>query len=160
VVDVDPIMTAAIAARTQVGLFVIVLWRLAGRPILGALVTALDLTSDADTRHETVQLRALVELVALAGIGVLFSVSTREPSTDGMTMPCSRSWMSSGVVLRMSASWNSDSPRSSRNCRMGFIMARLPTAWLDRCASPGGVPLVTGFLVTPDAPGQGAPVPR
>jgi uncharacterized BrkB/YihY/UPF0761 family membrane protein len=94
VVDVDPNLTAAIAARTQVGLFVIVLWRLAGRRILGALVTALDRVSDADTRHETVQLRALVELVALAGIGVLFSVSTREPSTDGMTMPCSRSWMS------------------------------------------------------------------
>jgi len=94
VVDIDPIMTAAIAAQTQIGLFVIVLSLLAGRRILGALVTALNFASDADTRHEKGQRRALVELVALAGIGVLFSVSTREHSTDGMTMPCSRSWIS------------------------------------------------------------------
>jgi uncharacterized BrkB/YihY/UPF0761 family membrane protein len=39
VVDIAPIMTAAIAARTQVGLFVIVLSLLAGRRIFGALVT-------------------------------------------------------------------------------------------------------------------------
>ena len=68
----DPIVAAAIAARGQVGLLVIVLWLLAGRRILGALVTALDRVSDVDARRETVQRRALVELIALAGIGLLF----------------------------------------------------------------------------------------
>ena len=72
VVDVDPIVAAAIAARGQVGLSVIVLWLLAGRHILGALVTALDRVSDVDARHETVRRRALVELITLAGIGLLF----------------------------------------------------------------------------------------
>jgi membrane protein len=72
VVDVDPIVSAAIAARGQVGLSIIVLWVLAGRRILGALVTALDRVSDIDARHETVRRRALVELVVLAGIGLLF----------------------------------------------------------------------------------------
>ena len=72
VVDLDPIVSAAIAARGQVGLSAIVLWVLAGRRILGALVTALDRVSDVDARHETVERRALVELVALAGIGLLF----------------------------------------------------------------------------------------
>ena len=75
VIDVDPIVAAAIAARGQVGLSVVVLWVLAGRRILGALVTALDRVSDVDARHETVQRRALVELVALAGIGLLFLVA-------------------------------------------------------------------------------------
>jgi YihY family inner membrane protein len=72
VVDVDPIVSAAIAARGQVGLSVIVLWVLAGRRILGALVTALDRVSDVDARLETVRRRALVELVVLAGVGLLF----------------------------------------------------------------------------------------
>ena len=72
VVDVDPIVSAAIAARGQVGLSVIVLWLLGGRRILGALVTALDRVSDVDARHETVRRRALVELVSLAGIALLF----------------------------------------------------------------------------------------
>jgi membrane protein len=75
VVDVDPIVSAAIAARGQVGLSVIVLWVLAGRRILGALVTALDRVSDVDARHETVRRRALVELIVLAGIGLLFLVA-------------------------------------------------------------------------------------
>jgi YihY family inner membrane protein len=75
VVDVDPIVSAAIAARGQVGLSVIVLWVLAGRRILGALVTALDRVSDVDARRETVRRRALVELIALAGIGLLFVVA-------------------------------------------------------------------------------------
>jgi membrane protein len=75
VVDVDPIVSAAIAARGQVGLLVIILWVLAGRRIFGALVTALDRVSDVDARHETVRRRALVELVALAGIGLLFLVA-------------------------------------------------------------------------------------
>jgi len=72
VVDVDPIISAAIAARAQVGLSVIVFWVLGGRRILGALLTALDRVSDVDARQETVRRRALVELIALAGIGLLF----------------------------------------------------------------------------------------
>ncbi len=75
VIDVEPIVTAAIAARGQVGLLAIVLWLLAGRRILGALVTALDRVSDEDARHETIRRRALVELVFLAGIGLLFLVA-------------------------------------------------------------------------------------
>ena len=39
------------------------------------MVTALDRVSDVDARHETVQRRALVELVVLAGIGLLFLVA-------------------------------------------------------------------------------------
>jgi membrane protein len=75
VVDVDPIVSTAIATRGQVGLSVIVLWLLGGRRILGALVIALDRVSDVDARHETVQRRALVELIVLAGIGLLFLVA-------------------------------------------------------------------------------------
>ncbi|MDF3042812.1 MAG: Virulence factor BrkB, partial [Thermomicrobiales bacterium] len=75
VVDMDPIVSAAIVARGQVGLSIIVLWVLAGRRILGALVTALDRVSDVDARRETVRRRALVELIALAGIGLLFVVA-------------------------------------------------------------------------------------
>jgi membrane protein len=83
VVDVDPIVSAAIAARGQVGLSVIVLWLLAGRRILGALVTALDRVSDVDARHETVQRRALVELVVLAGVGLLFLMALMARSLLG-----------------------------------------------------------------------------
>ena len=84
VVDVDPIVSAAIEARGQVGLLVIVLWVLAGRRILGALVTALDRVSDVDARHETVRRRALVEVVALAGIGVLFLMALVARSLLGL----------------------------------------------------------------------------
>jgi membrane protein len=83
VVDVDPIVSAAIAARGQVGLSAIVLWVLAGRRILGALVTALDRVSDVDVRHETVRRRALVELVVLAGIGLLFLMALMARSLLG-----------------------------------------------------------------------------
>ncbi len=61
VIDVDPIVLAAIAARGQVGLFAILLWLFAGRRILGALVTALDRISDVDARHETVARVAIGE---------------------------------------------------------------------------------------------------
>src|SRR5688572_29548870 len=83
VVDLDPIISAAITARGQVGLSVIVLWVLAGRRILGALVTALDRVSDVDARHETVRRRALVELIALAGIGLLFVLALMARSLLG-----------------------------------------------------------------------------
>ena len=75
VLDLDPLVAGAIAARGRVGLVGIGLWLVAGRRILGALVTALDRVSDVDARHETVQRRALVELVALTGIGALFIVA-------------------------------------------------------------------------------------
>jgi membrane protein len=84
VVDVDPIVSAAIAARGQVSLVAIVLWLFAGRRILGALVTALDRVSDVDARHETVQRRVLVELIFLSGIGVLFLVALVARSLLGM----------------------------------------------------------------------------
>jgi membrane protein len=83
VVDINPIVSAAIAARGQVGLSVIVLWVLAGRRILGALVTALDRVSDVDARHETVRRRALVELAVLAGIGLLFLLALMARSLLG-----------------------------------------------------------------------------
>jgi YihY family inner membrane protein len=84
IVDVDPIVSEALGARGQVGLFAIVLWLIAGRRILGALVTALDRVSDVDARHETVQRRAFVEVVFLAGIGVLFLVALVARSLLGM----------------------------------------------------------------------------
>jgi membrane protein len=83
VVDIDPIVSTAIAVRGQVGLSVIVLWLLGGRRILGALVTALDRVSDVDARHETVQRRALVELIVMAGIGLLFLVALLAQSLLG-----------------------------------------------------------------------------
>jgi YihY family inner membrane protein len=56
---------------------------LAGRRILGALVTALDRVSDVDARQETVRRRVLVELIALGGIGLLFLVALMARSLLG-----------------------------------------------------------------------------
>ena len=75
VMDVEPLIANAIAARGRTGLFAIVLWVLAGRRIFGALVTALDRVSDVDARQESVARRALVEVVALAGVGLLFAAA-------------------------------------------------------------------------------------
>ncbi|HZG68496.1 MAG TPA: YihY/virulence factor BrkB family protein, partial [Herpetosiphonaceae bacterium] len=72
VVDLEPVVTAAIGARGQVGLFAILVFLVSGRRILGALVTALDRVSDVDERDETLRRRALVEVLLLAGIGALF----------------------------------------------------------------------------------------
>lgn len=72
VVNLDPIVASAIAARGRVGFFVLILWLFAGRRIFGALITALDRVSDVDARQETVSRRAWVEVVALAGVGLLF----------------------------------------------------------------------------------------
>lgn len=84
VFDVDPIVSGAIAAPGQVGLFAILLWLTAGRRILGALITALDRVSDVDSQHETVTRRALVELVFLAGIGVMFLIALVARSLLGL----------------------------------------------------------------------------
>src|SRR5215213_353558 len=72
VIEIDPIVAAAIASRRRVGVFAILVWLLAGRRILGALVTALDRVSDVDERNESLPRRAIVELVLLLGIGALF----------------------------------------------------------------------------------------
>lgn len=74
-VDVAPLVSNAISARVRTGLFAVILWVLAGRRIFGALVTALDRVSDVDAREETVARRALVEVVALVGVGLLFAVA-------------------------------------------------------------------------------------
>jgi uncharacterized BrkB/YihY/UPF0761 family membrane protein len=74
-VDVAPLVSNAISARVRTGLFAVILWVLAGRRILGALVTALDRVSDVDAREETVARRALVEVVALVGVGLLFAAA-------------------------------------------------------------------------------------
>jgi membrane protein len=84
VMDIDPIVAAAIASRRRVGLFAILVWLFAGRRILGALVTALDRVSDVDERHETLQRRALVEVVLLMGIGALFVVALSARSLLGL----------------------------------------------------------------------------
>jgi membrane protein len=81
---VDPIVSVAIAARGQVGLFAIIVWLLAGRRIFGALVTALDRVSDVDARHETVKRRALVELMSLIGVGLLCLVALVARSLVGL----------------------------------------------------------------------------
>jgi membrane protein len=72
VVDVEPIVAAAMASRPRVGLVGILVWLVAGRRILGALVTALDRVSDVDERRESVRRRAVAEVVLLVGIGTLF----------------------------------------------------------------------------------------
>jgi len=72
VVDAEPIVAAAIADRRRIGLFAIAAWVLAGRRILGTLVTALNRVSDVDQRRETWRRRLLVEVVLLAGLGSTF----------------------------------------------------------------------------------------
>ena len=75
VVDAEAVVGRAIAERGRVGLLAILAWLLAGRRVLGALVTALDLVSDVDARRESVRRRALVEAVLLLGIGALFALA-------------------------------------------------------------------------------------
>jgi YihY family inner membrane protein len=75
VVDLDPVVAAAVAAPARMGVFAILAWLLSGRRIFGALVTALDRVSDVDAREETVERRALVELALLAGVTVLFAAA-------------------------------------------------------------------------------------
>ena len=84
VVDVQPIVAAAIASRRRVGLFAILVWLVSGRRILGALVTALDRVSDVDERRESLQRRAVVEVVLLVGIGALFVVALSARSLLGL----------------------------------------------------------------------------
>ncbi len=84
VVEIDPIVAAAIESRRRVGVFAILVWLVAGRRILGALVTALDRVSDVDERHESLQRRALVEVVLLVGIGALFVLALSARSLFGL----------------------------------------------------------------------------
>jgi membrane protein len=84
VIEIDPIVAAAIASRRNVGLFAILVWLIAGRRILGALVTALDRVSDVDERHESLHRRALVEVVLLVGIGTLFVIALAARSLFGL----------------------------------------------------------------------------
>ena len=86
VIAVEPIITAAIAARRRVGLFAILVWLVAGRRILGALVTALDRVSDVDERHESLRRRATVEVVLLVGIGTLFVAALSARSLLGLAV--------------------------------------------------------------------------
>lgn len=75
VVDADAVVAAAIAERGRVGLLAIVSWLVAGRRILGALVTVLNRVSDVDERRESLARRALVELGLLGGVGGLFALA-------------------------------------------------------------------------------------
>ena len=75
VVDVEAIVAAAMAERGRVGLLAIVGWVVAGRRILGALVTALDRVSDVDERRESLLRRAVIEALLLAGLGALFALA-------------------------------------------------------------------------------------
>jgi membrane protein len=84
VIDIDPIVAAAIASRRRVGVFAILVWLVAGRRILGALVTALDRVSDVDERHESLKRRAVVEVVLLVGIGALFVLALSARSLFGL----------------------------------------------------------------------------
>ena len=65
VVEIDPIVAAAIASRRLVGVFASLVWLVAGRRILGTLVTAQDRVSDINERHESLQRRVLIEVVLL-----------------------------------------------------------------------------------------------
>jgi membrane protein len=84
VVEIDQIVAAAMASRQRVGFFAMLVWLLAGRRILGALVTALDRVSDVDERHESLQRRAVVEVVLLVGIGALFVLALSARSLFGL----------------------------------------------------------------------------
>lgn len=84
VIAVEPIVAAAIASRRRVGLLAILVWLVAGRRILGALVTALDRVSDVDERHESLRRRAAVEVVLLVGIGSLFVAALSARSLLGL----------------------------------------------------------------------------
>lgn len=84
VVEVEPIVAAAIASRRRVGVLAILVWLVAGRRILGALVTALDRVSDVDERHESLQRRAAVEVVLLVGIGAVFVAALAARSLLGL----------------------------------------------------------------------------
>ncbi len=84
VVDFEAIVTNAIGSRRQVGLVAILVWLFAGRRILGALVTALDRVSDVDEEDESLQRRAWVEMVLLAGIGALFLAALSARSLFGL----------------------------------------------------------------------------
>ena len=75
VVDAESIVAGAIAERGRVGLLAILAWVVAGRRILGALVTALDRVSDVDDRRESASRRIFVEVVLLLGIGTLFALA-------------------------------------------------------------------------------------
>jgi membrane protein len=84
VVEIDPIVAAAVASRRRVGVLAILVWLVAGRRILGALVTALDRVSDVDERHESFKRRAFVEVVLLVGIGALFVLAVSARSLLGL----------------------------------------------------------------------------
>lgn len=71
-VNMEPIVSRAIAERRQVGFLAVLLWLVSGRRLLGMLVTALDRVSDVDQRQESLPRRAAVELVLLALIALLF----------------------------------------------------------------------------------------
>lgn len=75
VVDADAMVASAVNQRGRVGLLAIVAWVLAGRRILGALVTALDRVSDVDQRRESLLRRAAIEVFLLGVIGTLFAVA-------------------------------------------------------------------------------------
>lgn len=79
VVDVRAIVTAASAHRGRVGLLAIAAWVVAGRRILGALVTALDRVSDVDERRESLRRRVLVEVGLLGLLAALFAASLSVP---------------------------------------------------------------------------------
>ena len=141
VVDLEPIVMAAIGARGRVGLFAILVFLVSGRRILGALVTALDRVSDVDERNETLRRRALVEVFLLAGIGVLFLAALSARWVLGLvgemvwgteaTHPAA--WLVGAIVhglLLVAACYALYTfvPHGERNRRAAFVGAVIATA--------------------------------
>ena len=73
--EVERIVEEAVANRRRVGVFAIISWVLAGRRVLGALVSAINRVSDVDEHADSLRRRAAVELVLLLGVGLLFGLA-------------------------------------------------------------------------------------
>lgn len=70
--EVQSIVDGAVAGRERVGVVAVVGWAVAGRRLLGALVSAINRVSDVDERTDPLRRRLLVELCLLLGVGLLF----------------------------------------------------------------------------------------
>lgn len=74
-VEVEAIVTGALAQRGRVGLISFVVLLASGRRVLGALTRALNRVSDVDERRDPFLRRIAVEAALLVGIGAVFGLA-------------------------------------------------------------------------------------
>jgi len=74
-IEVEEIVTAALAERGRVGLISVVVLLVSGRRVLGALAGALNRVSDVDHRRGSFWRQVGVELAMLGGVGALFGLA-------------------------------------------------------------------------------------